>query len=159
MIHPTAQKVADHARDSGVDIEVIEFEIPTRTAQQAAAALGCTVAQIVKSLVFAVDGQPTMALVSGGNQLDEKKLAAACGVGRGKVKRAPAEMVRAATGYAIGGVPPFAHATRMPVYIDADFEQFEVIWAAAGTPNTVFALTPAQLIEITRGTPLDLKKD
>lgn len=156
-MHPTAQKVATAAQELGLNITIKEFEETTRTAEDAARAIGCTVAQIVKSLVFVVAGQPTMALVSGPNRLDEAKLAALCGVGKSKIKRAEAEIARTATGFAIGGVPPFGHLTRLPVYIDQDFLQFEVIWAAAGTPNTVFAITPPELVRVTGGVVAELK--
>ena len=158
-MHTTAQKVAEAARSLGLEIKIKEFEATTRTAEDAARAIGCTVAQIVKSLLFVVDAQPVMALVSGPNRLDEKKLAALRGVGKNKVKRANAEIVRDATGFAIGGVPPFGHITRLPTYIDQDFWQFEVIWAAAGTPNTVFAITPDELVRATAGAIADLKAD
>jgi len=156
-MHPTAQRVADAGRELGLDIAIKELEETTRTAEDAARAIGCTVAQIVKSLLFVVAGQPVMALVSGPNRLDEAKLAALCGVGKNKIKRADAEIVRAATGFAIGGVPPFGHLARLPVYIDQDFLQFEVIWAAAGTPNAVFAIAPAELVRVTAGTVANLK--
>lgn len=156
MLHPTAQRVAAAAHDLGLNITIKEFTETTRTAEDAAHAIGCTVAQIVKSLLFVVDGRPTMALVSGPNRLDEAKLAALCGVGKNKVKRADADTVRETTGFAIGGVPPFGHATRLSVYIDQDFWQFEVIWAAAGTPNAVFAITPADLERVTGGVVADL---
>jgi len=129
----------------------------TRTAADAAQAIGCTVAQIVKSLVFLVDGQPTLALVSGPNRLDEKKLATLWGVSKKKVTRGDADTVREVTGFAIGGVPPFGHKTRLFTYIDQDFWQFEVIWAAAGTPNAVFAIKPDDLVQITEGVAADLK--
>ncbi len=158
-MHPTAQKVAEAGQALGLNITIKEFEASTRTAQDAANAVGCAVAQIVKSLLFVVDGQPTMALVSGENRLDEKKLAALCGVGRKKIKRADADATRQATGFAIGGVPPFGHKTQLPTYIDEDFLQFEVIWAAAGTPNAVFAITPQDLIKTTLGTVAGLKAD
>jgi prolyl-tRNA editing enzyme YbaK/EbsC (Cys-tRNA(Pro) deacylase) len=157
MMHPTTQKVAEAARKFGLNITIKEFAETTRTAEDAATAIGCTVAQIVKSLVFVVAGQPTMALVSGPNRLDEAKLAALCGVEKNKVKRADAEIVRTATGFAIGGVPPFGHLTPVPVYIDQDFWQFEVIWAAAGTPNAVFVITPLELERVTGGIVADLK--
>ncbi len=158
-MHPTAQKVAESANTLGLEIQVTEFEMSTRTAEDAANALGCTVGQIVKSLIFVVRDQPILVLVSGDNRLDEKKLAALCGVGRKHVKRSDADTVRQATGFAIGGVPPFGHLTAMPTYIDADLEQFEVIWAAAGTPNAVFAITPLDLRQATRGTVADVKWD
>src|SRR5262245_50837001 len=120
-MHPTAQKVAEAGQALGVTLTIKEFAESTRTAADAAQAIGCTVAQIVKSLLFVVDGQPVMALVSGVNQLDEKKLAAHCDVSRKKVKRADAEITRAATGFAIGGIPPFGHTQPLPTYIDQDF--------------------------------------
>jgi Cys-tRNA(Pro) deacylase len=155
--HPTAEKVAAAAQALGLAVEIEEFSETTRTAEDAARAIGCAVAQIVKSLLFVVDGRPVMALVSGPNRLDEKKLAALCGVGKKKVKRAEAGIVRDATGFAIGGVPPFGHASQLTTYIDEDFFQFEVIWAAAGTPNAVFAITPDDLVRVTGGQVADLK--
>ncbi|ETX06757.1 YbaK/EbsC family protein [Candidatus Entotheonella palauensis] len=156
-MHPTAQKVADAAQALGLDIRVTEFEASTRTAEDAANAIGCSVGQIVKSLLFVVRNQPTLVLVSGDNRLDEKKLAALCGAGRKQVKRGDADTARQATGFAIGGVPPFGHATSLPVYIDTDLQQFDVIWAAAGTPNAVFEITPQALIQATHGTVANVK--
>lgn len=156
MLHPSAQRVADAAAARGLPITIVTFADSTRTAADAAAAIGCEVGQIVKSLVFSVDGQPIMALVSGVNQLDTRKLADLLGVGRKKVQRADADLVRSATGYAIGGVPPFGHATAIPVYIDQDLLQYDVIWAAAGTPNTVFEILPAVLVQTCEGTVADL---
>ena len=156
-MHPTAQRVAVAAHQLGLDITIKEFETTTRTAEDAAQAIGCTVAQIVKSLVFIVNGQPTLALVSGPNRLDEKKLAALCGVGKKKVKRGDADTVRETTGFAIGGVPPFGHQTKLPTYIDKDFWQFDLIWAAAGTPNAVFSIAPDELVWATGGMVVDLK--
>ena len=156
-LQPSAQKVADAAAALGLAIDIVTFEQPTRTAEDAAAAVGCDVGQIVKSLVFTVGGAPVMALVSGKNQLDTRKRAALFTVGRKQVERADADTVRAATGYAIGGVPPFGHATRLPVYIDEDLTTYDVIWAAAGTPNTVFAVAPAELVRASGGRVADLK--
>lgn len=158
-MHPSAQKVADAARELGLAVEIVEFDQSTRTAQEAADTVGCTVAQIVKSLCFVVADQPVMVLVSGANQLDERKLAELHGVGRKQVKRADAEAVKIATGYSIGGVPPFGHATPLVVYVDADLMQFETIWAAAGTPFAVFAIAPAELVRASQGSVADLKKE
>jgi Cys-tRNA(Pro) deacylase len=158
-MHPSAQKVADAARELGLDVEIVEFEQTTRSAQEAADAIGCQVAQIVKSLCFVVNGRATIALVSGANQLDERKLAALAGVGRKQVKRADADTVKVATGFSIGGVPPFGHASPLPVYVDEDLLQFDVIWAAAGTPFAVFAIAPDKLVKRCGGTAVDLKKD
>jgi prolyl-tRNA editing enzyme YbaK/EbsC (Cys-tRNA(Pro) deacylase) len=146
------------ATQLGLTIAVTEFPQGTRTAVDAANAIGCTVGQIVKSLCFTVQGEPVMALVSGDNQLDERKLAAAFGVGRKQVTRAAADTVRAATGFAIGGVPPFGHLQPMTIFVDDDLAQYEIIWAAGGTPNTVFPITPEQLTAVTGGRWLDLKR-
>lgn len=150
-MHPSAERVATAARDLELDIKIVEFDETTRTAPDAANAIGCEVAQIVKSLLFVAGDQPIMALVSGANRLDESKLAALRGVGRRQVKRADADTARTATGFAIGGVPPFGHESRLPVYIDEDLTRFEVVWAAAGTPFSVFAITPDDLIRATTG--------
>jgi Cys-tRNA(Pro) deacylase len=156
-MHPSAQKVAAAARDLGLAVEIMEFDETTRTAPDAANAIGCEVAQIVKSLLFVVDDKPIMALVSGANRLDEAKLAALRGVSRKKVRRADADTARATTGFAIGGVPPFGHASSLPIYIDDDLTGFSVIWAAAGTPFSVFAIAPDDLIRATEGTVANLK--
>lgn len=156
-MHPSVQKVADAAGELDLDVEIVEFAQPTRTATEAAAAIGCQVAQIVKSLCFVVDGQPVMALVSGGNQLDERKIAALRRVSRKKVKRAGADTVKTATGFSIGGVPPFGHATSLPLYIDEDLTHFDVVWAAAGTPYAVFPITPDDLVRASSGIVVDLK--
>jgi Cys-tRNA(Pro) deacylase len=165
-MHPSAQKVADAARQLGLSVEILEFEETTRTAQDAANAIGkhpsgigCQVAQIVKSLLFVVDGQPVMALVSGANRLDERKLAALRGVGRKKIKRADADTAKAVTGFSIGGVPPFGHVSRLPVYVDEDLTCFEVVWAAAGTPFAVFAIRPDELVRASEGVVADLAAD
>ena len=158
-MHPSAQKVADAAQALGLDVEIVEFEQTTRSAQDAAEAIGCQVAQIVKSLLFVVDGQPVMALVSGANRLDERKLAALRRVGRKKVKRADADTAKAATGFSIGGVPPFGHKSSLPIYVDQDLTRFEVVWAAAGTPFAVFAITPEELVRASGGTVVDLAAD
>ncbi len=156
-MHPSAQKVADAAQSLGLDAEIVEFDKTTRTAQDAADAIGCQVAQIVKSLLFSVDGRPVMALVSGANRLDERKLAALCGVGRKKVKRADADTAKTVTGFSIGGVPPFGHNSRLPVYVDQELNCFKVVWAAAGTPFAVFAITPDELVRASGGAVVDLK--
>jgi Cys-tRNA(Pro) deacylase len=157
-MHLSAQKVADAAHELGLVVEIIEFEQTTRTAQDAANAIGCQVAQIVKSLLFVVDGQPVMALVSGANRLDERKLAALRGVGRKKVKRADPDAAKSITGFTIGGVPPFGHKSSLPVYVDEDLTRFEMVWAAAGTPFAVFAVTPGELVRASGGTVADLKQ-
>ena len=157
-MHPSAEKVKEQAEALGLDIEIVEFAQTTRTAQEAADTIGCTVAQIVKSLCFMVNETAVIALVSGVNQLDEKKLAGLCGVGRKKVKRAHADFVKAQTGFSIGGVPPFGHANPLQIYIDEDLMQFDIVWAAAGTPFAVFAISPTKLQSASHGQITDLKK-
>ena len=125
-----------------LDVQIVRVDETARTAEGAAAAVGARVGQIVKSLVFLSDGVPVLALVSGSNRLDTAKLAAQTG---GAITRADAAAVRDATGYAIGGIPPLGHATALPVYCDRDLLGYEVVWAAAGTPDTVFAVSPDRL--------------
>ena len=157
-MHPSAEKVKESAQALGLDIEIVEFAQTTRSAQEAADTIGCDVAQIVKSLCFMVNDTAVMALVSGANQLDEKKLATLCGVGRKKVKRANADFVKVQTGFSIGGVPPFGHANQLLIFIDEDLMQFDVVWAAAGTPFDVFAIAPLDLQSASNGEVVDLKK-
>jgi prolyl-tRNA editing enzyme YbaK/EbsC (Cys-tRNA(Pro) deacylase) len=149
-VHPNAARVAEAARDAGLEISVVEYPDGTRTAAEAAAAVGSPVATIVKSLVFLVDGAPVMALVAGDNRLDEDKLLAATGGAR--VDRADADAVRGATGFPIGGVPPFAHAAPLTTYVDEDLLGHDAVWAAAGTPRHVFRLAPADLVRLSGGT-------
>ena len=138
------EQFAAAAAAQGLEVEVRAFPQGTRTADDAAAAIGCDVAQIVKSLVFVVDDEPVVALVGGSDRLDERKLANAM-VGE-TVRRANADEVRAATGYAVGGVPPFGHATTLRCFVDDALLTHDVVWAAAGTPTQVFASEPAKLV-------------
>jgi Cys-tRNA(Pro) deacylase len=139
---------------AGHGITVRQFPEGTRTASDAARAVGCELGQIVKSLVFMAGGHPVVALVSGPNRLDERKLATVAGEPVGK---ADAEAARAATGYAIGGVPPFGHATEVPVFMDHDLLQYATVWAAAGRPDSVFEIAPDRLRELSRAKVADLK--
>jgi len=135
----------------GEDFEVLEFETSTRTAAEAAAAIGCTVAQIAKSLIFrAVDsGRPVLAIASGSVRVDEARLSEILGEDIG---RADAAFVREQTGYAIGGVPPVGHRSESAIFIDENLLAFDTVWAAGGTPNAVFRLTPDDLVRLTGGT-------
>jgi prolyl-tRNA editing enzyme YbaK/EbsC (Cys-tRNA(Pro) deacylase) len=155
-LHPNSRLVVDAAAARGVTIEVVHVPDGTRTAADAAAALGVGLGQIVKSLVFGVDGEVVMALVSGSNQLDERKLAHAAG--GHKCARVDADAVRAATGFAIGGVPPFGHATALRLFIDPDLLLYDIVWAAAGTPHHNFSILPAALVSASGGLVVDLKK-
>ena len=144
---PSALKVQAVLGDK---FEVLEFNAGTRTAADAAAAIGCEVAEIAKSLLFRArdSGRPVLVVASGVNRVDEKKVAAVIGE---KISRADADFVRENTGFAIGGVPPVGHAVAPLTLIDEDLLKLATIWAAAGTPNAVFKLTPAELVELTGG--------
>ena len=155
-VHPNTLRVIAAAREAGLEITTRRFPEGTKTAADAAAAIGVSVGQIVKSLVFAVDGEIVMAYVSGSNQLDEKKLAAAAG--GAKCSRVDADAVRAATGYPIGGVPPFGHATQLRVFVDPDLLQYDEVWAAAGTWNDVFGANPNDIVRVAGGVVTDLKR-
>ncbi|MBO6835979.1 MAG: YbaK/EbsC family protein [Alphaproteobacteria bacterium] len=141
----------------GDGFEVLEFETSTATSDQAAAAIGCDVAQIAKSLVFQEkdSAAAVMVIASGVNRVDEKKLRDLIGE---KVLRPDADFVRQATGYAIGGVSPVGHATEMRIFLDEDLKSYPEIWAAAGAPNAVFRLTPDDLERLTGGRYADLAK-
>jgi prolyl-tRNA editing enzyme YbaK/EbsC (Cys-tRNA(Pro) deacylase) len=142
----SAQRVRNEARRLGLNAAIMEMAASTRTAPDAAAACGCEVAQIVKSLVFrgGESGKPYLMLVSGSNRLNETGVAAILGE---VLTRPDADYVREVTGFAIGGVPPFAHALPMQVFIDEDLVRFETVWAAAGTPRAVFAVSPSALVK------------
>ena len=155
-VHPNVVRVVAAAKERGLDIVTKRFPEGTKTAADAAAAIGVTVGQIVKSLVFGVDGEIVMALVSGSNQLDEKKLAAAAG--GAKCARVDADAVRDATGFPIGGVPPFGHTTQLRVFVDPDLLQYDEVWAAAGTWNDNFGAAPADIVRVAGGVVTDLKR-
>jgi prolyl-tRNA editing enzyme YbaK/EbsC (Cys-tRNA(Pro) deacylase) len=144
------------AGELGIEPAVRRFPQGTKTAADAAAAIGCELGQIVKSLVFSVDGRPILALTSGVNRADVGRLAALAG--GGDVRRATPEEARAATGFAVGGTPPFGHPAPVPVFVDRDLLQYEEVWAAAGTPDSVFPLTPEDLVRLTNGQVADLKE-
>ena len=155
-VHPNTMRVIAAAREAGLEITTRRFPEGTKTAADAAAAIGVSVGQIVKSLVFAVDGEIVMAYVSGSNQLDEKKLAAAAG--GSKCSRVDADAVRAATGYPIGGVPPLGLATQLRIFIDPDLLQYDEVWAAAGTWNDVFPISPSDLVSASHGVVVELRR-
>lgn len=127
----------------GHAVEVRTFPEGTKTAEDAARAVGCDVAQIVKSLVFMADDRPVLALTSGANRVDTAALARVAGASA--VRRATPEEARAASGYAVGGTPPFGHPAPIPTFLDRDLLAHATVWAAAGTPDAVFATTPAEL--------------
>jgi len=147
----SARRVQEALDRSGLTFRVVEMPASTRTAKEAAAAIGCTVAQIAKSIVFrgAASGKPILVVTSGVNRVNEKVVAALAGE---PLEKAAAEFVREETGYVIGGVPPLGFPGPITTWIDEDLLQFAEVWAAAGTPFTVFSLDPRRLEEITGGT-------
>ena len=149
----SAERVVEALRAFGITAHVKEFSESTHTAEEAATAIGTTVGQIVKSLVFLAGDRPILALVSGTNRADTAKLSAAAG---GTIRRADAATVRSVTGYAIGGVPPLGHSTPLRTFLDRDLLQYTSVWAAAGTPNAVFEITPRELERITQAEAIDL---
>ena len=155
-MHPNVVRVVEAARALGLEIVPRRFPDGTKTAADAAAAIGVELGQIVKSLIFAVDGEVVLAYVSGANQLDEKKLALAAG--GLKCTRVDADVVRQATGFPIGGVPPFGHSTQLRVFVDPDLLQYDEVWAAAGTWNDVFGANPNDIVRVAGGVVADLKR-
>jgi prolyl-tRNA editing enzyme YbaK/EbsC (Cys-tRNA(Pro) deacylase) len=155
-MHRNTRRVVDAATELGLTISPRRFPEGTKTAAAAAAAIGVEVGQIVKSLIFAVDGEVVLAYVSGANQLDERRLAAAAG--GVECTRVDADRVREVTGFPIGGVPPFGHATPLRVFIDPDLLGYDEVWAAAGTWDDVFAIAPTDLVRVSGGIITDLKR-
>ncbi|MFA9430428.1 YbaK/EbsC family protein [Egicoccus sp. AB-alg2] len=154
MATAAVERFTQAAAAHGLAPEIREFPQGTRTAADAAAAIGCDVAQIVKSLVFVADDEPVLILTSGANRVDEHQVCAALGVAT--LRKANADEVRSATGYAIGGTPPFGHPAPLRVVCDRDLTTYDEVWAAAGTPSTVFPLTPGTLLEITKAEVVDV---
>ncbi len=155
-LSPTAQKVQDLLQARGFNIRVLEFAESTRTSQEAADRAGCSLGQITKSLIFKgrQTHKPILVLTSGANRVDETRLAEYAGE---PIGRADANFVRSVTGYAIGGVPPAGHAQPMETYMDEDLLQYDTIWAAAGTPNAIFELSPADLQKMSGGRAVRVK--
>jgi prolyl-tRNA editing enzyme YbaK/EbsC (Cys-tRNA(Pro) deacylase) len=163
-LHRNVVKVIEAGAALGVIVEPRSYPQGAKTAQDAADAIGVAVGQIVKSLIFGVatgldaeaDLELVLAYVSGSNQLDEKKLAEAAGAR--KCKRVDADVVRSATGFPIGGVPPFGHDTPLRIFIDPDLLRYDEVWAAAGTWNDVFGIAPDRLAAASGGTVVDLRR-
>jgi prolyl-tRNA editing enzyme YbaK/EbsC (Cys-tRNA(Pro) deacylase) len=153
-MHPNVARVVQAAAAAGLEIDVDRFPAGTRTADDAARAVGCDVGQIVKSLVFIADGSAVIALVSGANRVDPAKLAST--VGAEDVRRADGDEARSATGVAIGGVPPFGHIRPVAVVVDRDLLAHDRVWAAAGLPDAVFAIQPDALVRVSGGRVADV---
>ncbi len=153
-LSPSAQRVQDALAAAGIASRVVEYDVPARTSAEAAAVLGCAVGQIAKSLVFrAASGAPVLVIASGAHRVDEAKVAALAGEPIGK---ADAAFVRAATGYAIGGIPPFAHGQPMPAFVDRNLVQYATVYAAGGTPHAMFPIAPADLVRVAGGQVADV---
>jgi prolyl-tRNA editing enzyme YbaK/EbsC (Cys-tRNA(Pro) deacylase) len=146
--HPTALRTLQLLREAGIETQVVEFEDPTRTSAEAAAAIGCSVAEIAKSIVFRgkTSGQAVVVVASGENRVSEAKVAAKLGEA---LARADADFVRTATGYAIGGVAPIGYSQPVKLLLDEDLQNFATVWAAGGTPFSVFPIKPDQLRGLT----------
>jgi prolyl-tRNA editing enzyme YbaK/EbsC (Cys-tRNA(Pro) deacylase) len=144
------------ARVLGHEVEVRRFPEGTKTAEAAARAVGCEVGQIVKSLVFVAGDEAVLALTSGANRVDTRRLASLAGAS--VARRADPEEARAATGFAVGGTPPFGHPSRVRTFLDRDLLAFEEVWAAAGTPDAVFRTTPDELARLSEAEVADLKE-
>jgi prolyl-tRNA editing enzyme YbaK/EbsC (Cys-tRNA(Pro) deacylase) len=156
MLSKSAQSVQDVLEKKKIEAQVIELPASTRTAEEAAKAIGCQVAQIAKSLIFRTKktGKAILVLASGVNRVNEKTIAVLVGEEIGK---ADADFTREITGFAIGGIPPIGHKQTIETYIDEDLLQYEEVWAAAGTPHAVFSLSSALLEELTGGKVVSIK--
>ncbi len=148
------ERVRSALAERGLDVQIVEFPESTRTAQEAARAVGATVAQIVKSLVFIADARPVLALASGANRVDVGKLALLAGAAR--VAKASADETREATGFSIGGVPPLGHPTTLAVFLDETLLHHDIVYAAAGTPHAVFAVDPRALASVVQARVADI---
>ena len=156
---PAAEKVQQIINELGLDSQIVEFSESTRTSAEAAAVIGTTVAQICKSILFAAgegaEAIPVMVIASGANRIDTNKVQSHIGQ---QLHKANAAFVREKTGYAIGGVPPFGHISPITIFIDEDLVQYELVFAAGGTPNAIFPLKPADLVRVTGGQVIDCRE-
>nr|WP_243696766.1 YbaK/EbsC family protein [Labedella gwakjiensis] len=154
--HPAVERVRSALAASGVPAEVVWFDDSAKTAAEAAAAIGCDVGAIANSLVFTLDGEPVLVMTSGSHRVDTAFLGALIG---GRLKRADADVVKAATGQVIGGVAPVGHPSPIRTWVDTTLAEYPEIWAAAGHAHTVFPTTFDELVRVTRGTPTPVVAD
>lgn len=155
IAHPAIERVRAHAASAGLELDIRRYPAGTRTAEDAARAIGCGVEQIVKSLVFLAAGDPVVVLVRGNDRVDESKLAALLGVAA--ARRATANEAREAAGSVVGGVPPFGHPRPLPVVVDDALLGYDVVWAAAGIPDAVFPVAPRDLVRLSAATAADVR--
>lgn len=153
---PAVRRVQEALAALGIDRKLIELSVSAKTSQQAAAALGVSVAQIAKSLVFTSNGSPVLVIASGANRVDERKLERLAG---GQIRKADPETVKQATGFTIGGVPPLGHTAPLPTFVDRDLLQHELVYPAGGVPECLFPISPEELLRATGGTVADLKEE
>jgi len=150
----SAQRVQDALNAAEIETTIVEYDVPARTSAEAAVVLGCSVAQIAKSLVFkTTSGLPVLVIASGANRVDEAKVSALVGE---TIGRADAAFVRECTGYAIGGIPPLGHVRMLPALIDRELLRFDTVYAAGGTPHAMFPLLPTDLVRVANGTVADV---
>lgn len=159
-MHQRAAEFAERAADDyDVHIDVQEFPEGTKTAADAAEAIGCSVAQIASSLAFTVDDDLVVVVTSGANRVDETKLATLVGADPGTVEMADADRIKDTLGWSIGGVPPFCHDSDVPVYMDETLGEYDEVWAAAGTPAAVFPIDPDRIVEIADADVVDVANE
>ena len=144
----------DKLKELGIQVDIKEFNVPTKTAEEAAMVIGCEINQIAKSIVFDVQGETVLVIVSGGNKVNEAKMNSYLSK---SIKKADADFVKEKTGYSIGGVPPFGHKTEIKTFIDENLLKYKEIWAAAGSCNAVFKTSPKELIKRSQGMVLNIK--
>ena len=153
----SVERVRRFLQEQGLSVQVKEMDQSTRTAPLAAAACGCPVGAIVKSLLFLADGRPVLVMVSGDKRADPRKIARLMQAGQAAM--ASADAVRSITGYAIGGVPPVAHNTPLMVFLDGTLLRYDIVWAAAGAPNAVFPIAPGELLRLTGARAADVTEE
>jgi prolyl-tRNA editing enzyme YbaK/EbsC (Cys-tRNA(Pro) deacylase) len=158
-MHPRAEEFTERVEDRyGFEVEVYEFPEGTKTAADAAEAVGCSVEQIASGIVLSADGDLVVSVTSGANRVDGAKIADRVGVDPDAVSMADADEIKATLGWSIGGVPPFCHETAVPVFLDETLLAFDEVWAAAGTPEAVFPIDPETLVELADATVADVKE-
>lgn len=156
-MHPRAEEFAERAMETyGFEVDVHEFPEGTKTAADAAEAIGCDVTEIASSIVFLADDEPVVVVTSGANRVSEEKLAEALDVAEESVSIADPETIKDALGWSIGGVPPFCHDSDVPVLLDETLTEYETVWGAAGTPMAVFPIAPETLRELADAKPADV---
>ena len=147
-------KIQNFLKDNGLEFHIVEFPSSTKTSAEAAREIGCTISEIAKSILFKGNsGKPVLVVASGSNRINEKKIEKELGE---PIKKASADFVKETTGFSIGGVPPIGHIQKIKTFFDKDLMKYEKIWAAAGTPNSVFSANPKELVKIANGKIIDI---